>query len=248
MNKLSYIFIGSTVAIIAIASFFVIWPLSETSYRLYKDNEKAKQDLKDISQEKDILSKLEKNSNLQNVYNIAQTYIPETQQSGDLVIELSAIAGQNNLKVEQFSIDSPGTTQDKKTETSTDTSTSGTSSNTTTTTPTTKTDSTGINEIKFSVKLTGTFTDFINFLKGAETNSRLISINTMTLTQATAGFSAQITGKAYWQKASTADKTLANINLTQDTINKFLGLKTYGSKIDLPTESGFGRTDPFSTY
>lgn len=252
MNRLSYIFIGTTFAIIALVSFFIIKPLITTSYNLYRDNVKAKQDLTDVSKEKEILTNLKKDNNLQNVYNIANNYIPETEQSGDLVIEISAIANQSNLKVEQFSIDSPtsskSSSNDSASSDGTTTKSSSNTTNSTTNSNTNNTDTSKAKEVNFSTKISGTFTDFVNFLKAADKNSRLISFNSIILNQTDVSFTAQLKGKAYWKKTTTNEKTLANINITTQTINKFLGLKTYGSPINLPTESGFGRADPFAKF
>lgn len=242
MNRMSWIFIFASVVIIALISVFFIRPIATSSWQIWNQNKQAKQDLADAAKKKEILENLSKNNKLNTVYDIASNYIPKDQRSGDLVIELTAIAGQSNLKVEQLNIDS-GTTSAKTTETDTSKSTP-----TSTSTPTANASNSDIKEIKFSMKVSGTFSDFLNFLKGTETSSRLITITSMSLTQTQNLLSAQVAGITYWNTSVALEKTLANIEIPQAIIDKFTQLKTYGSPINLPTESGFGRANPFVEY
>ena len=113
----------------------------------------------------------------------------------------------------------------------------------------------GAKEVDFTMKLSGSYSDLVNFLRGVESSSRLISIenlaiqmNTETGTQQTAALSAQIKGMAYYKPEVSLEATLANITVDQETVDKFFNLKTFGSPINLPTESGFGRNNPFENY
>jgi len=232
VNRLSWTFVSVTLAILLITGIFYLWPTISNTWQIYQKEKKAKIDLSDAAKKKDILDNLSKNDKLKNVYSIAANYIPENQDSGDLVIELTAIAGQSNLKVTQFSLDSAVVAK---------------SNNDNTSAPKEKATS-DAGEVKFSLKIEGSFADYKNFLKNTETGSRLISFTTMSLSQAEGSFSAQVSGKAYYKKASTLESTLANINIPQATIDRFISLKTYGTPINLPTETGFGREDPFAAY
>ncbi len=255
MNRLSWIFVGTTSVIIILALGFYFFPSAKSSWQTYRKYKDAKKELLDTSKKIEILNNLSQGDRLTTVYNIASGYIPQDQASGDLVIELTAIAAQSNLKVNQFSLDTAKTSSSSSSSSnspdSSDTSKSSTSTSSDSSSSTTqKADSnlTGATEMKFSITLTGGFSDFQGFLKGVETGSRLISFTTIALSGDKDSFKAQLSGKAYWKKAAKIDPTLANVDIPEKTINKFLGLKTYGNKIDLPTESGFGREDPFAGY
>lgn len=238
MNRTSWIILLCTVVICIGIGFFFSWPQTNSTWKVYSETKNAKKELTEISKKKDVLTNLSKNNQLTNLFNIASNYIPEIQKSGELVIELTAIAGQNNLKVEQVTLDTGETPSaaDDATDTATTDKTAA---------ATPAADPNAISEIKFSMKVSGGFNDFLNFLKTTETSSRLITISAMDLTQAETGFSAQIAGKTYYKKGTNLEQNLANVKISQETIDKFQNLKTYGTPINLPTESGFGRVNPF---
>ncbi|AKM82070.1 TPA: hypothetical protein DD449_03150 [Candidatus Berkelbacteria bacterium] len=228
MNRLSWIFIGSTSLIVVLFSYFILKPMVNNSWQIHNEIKKTKTDLQDASKKKEVLTALSKNNQLDTLYGIASKYIPLSQNSSELVIEMSAVANQANLKVEQFSLDNSAPKA------------------ATTTTPTTSTSAvSGVTELKFSIKVSGNFSDFLTFLKNTETSSRLITFNSMQLATTDNVLSVQLIGSAYWQKDSNLDQTLTNVTVTQSTIDKFQNLKSYGTPINLPAESGFGRTNPF---
>lgn len=247
MNKLSWIFIGATFLILALFSYFFIYPQTTSILKIYSDLNKNKTDLENINTEKDALAKLSKNNQLQTLYDIATKYIPETQQSGELVIELTAIAEQSAMKVEQISLEASKTaTTPASADTTGTTQADTTKTNTTTPAPASTTPATEAQPVDFSMKISGSFPGFIKTLQSIETSSRLITISNMQLTQATDVFSASITGKAYYKKGISLTNDIKNMDISQKTIEMFTNLKTYGSPIDLPTESGFGRENPFA--
>lgn len=235
-------------------AFFIIRPIVVSSWKIYQDDKNAKKELEDVSHKKAILEKLAGDENLATVYSIASKYYPEKQNTGDFVIELTAIANQSNLKVEQFSFDSgvsspkSTTSDDTSTSTSTKSADSSTSASSSSSNSSGSSSPSGGGEIKFSMKLNGSFLDFTKFLKGAETSSRLFTITSLNITQGESNVSLQISGKTYWNKAELGEITAANLNLSSQTISKFLSLKTYGTPINLPTESGFGRVNPFESF
>ena len=243
MNRTSWIIIIATLAIVVAAGFFFIWPQANSSWKLYKQELQAKKDLEDVSKRKEVLAQLSKTNQLANLYDIASKYIPEEANSGDLVIQLTAMANGANLTVDQISLE---TETKAKTTTEADTTTNKTNSTNSQTTATSN--PSDVQEVGFSLKVSGTFADFLNFLKSVETSSRLVSIYAMNLAQTQDKFTADIKGKAYWEKSVSLEKNLANISIPQETINKFQNLKTYGNPINLPTESGFGRPDPFAGF
>jgi len=245
MNRASWVIVAITFLIIAALGVLYLWPVAKSSWNIYQETNQTKKDLEDISKRKEVLTELTKNDKLSYLYNIASTYIPEESKSGELVIELTAMANQSNLKVEQVSLEQIEKTQ-KSNEETTDkkTETAGSSQKTSTT----NVQETSSQEVDFSMKVSGTFADFLNFLKATETSSRLISITAMNLNQSNDQFIAQLNGKAYWKKGTDLEKNLTNIEISKETIAKFQNLKSYGTPIDLPTESGFGRPDPFAEF
>lgn len=256
MNRLSWIFVGATVLIIAVIIGVFMRPQIMSMWQIYQKNQKNSQELKDSAQEKKILESYSQDQQFKTVYNNAINYIPQDQETDNLIIGLSALATQNNLSVSSFSFDttkSAATTSTNSTNSSSDSSASSSSSSNSNSNSNSNssatTSSSTASELKFSIKLTGSFPDFENYLKGIETSNRLISIASMTLSQnATSGLSVQLSGKTYWKKDVSLEQTLANLTVSKAVINKFLSLKTYGTPINLPTESGFGRADPFAGF
>lgn len=239
--SLSIIFIATTVLIVFAVFYFYLNPSLNSAWLNYKEIKKSQDTLKGISQKKEILQKLSLNNQLTDAYTIASNYIPEQEDSGDLVIGLSEMAKQSKLTVEQISFDKPTAKSSEGSDTAKQTD--NTASNTQTAS------NTDFKEIEFSMKVSGTFTDFLTFINNLEKSSRLVTITAMDLTQsADKAFGASIKGKAYWQKTANLDTSLTAINISPDIINKFKNLKSYGQPINLQTESGFGRPDPFSTY
>jgi len=232
--------LGITFIIIAGIIFFLIKPVVTSVWSAWDDLGKAKEDLKTVEEKKQILEELKNNREINAVGQIALKYIPEESEAGQLVIELTAIAGANNLKVEE-------TSMEKSTESS---------ENTSKTSPTPQTSPTkeavSIKEVEFSMKLSGTFTDFMNFLRAIDSSSRLIGLRNLALqmsqTEEQSTFAAQIAGVAFYKSGTSIADTLENIKVSDETVRKFLNLKTYGLPINLPTESGFGRNNPFEGY
>lgn len=113
-------------------------------------------------------------------------------------------------------------------------------------------------EVPFTMSLEGSYNDFLNFLRAIDSSSRLISLKSLSLkkttkpgndqTQTQTIFSADIIGIAFYKKDITIEKTLANLRVSDETILKFLNLKSYGNPINLTTEAGFGRANPFEGY
>lgn len=245
--NLSLVFISVTILIVFAISYFYLNPHLNSAWQNYKEIKKSQETLKEISQKKEILVKFSKNSQVGDAYTIASNYIPEEEKSGDLVIGLSEMAKQSNLKVEQISFDKVAQSASSSANKSTDTNANA-NANTNTNSSTESKDS-KVSEIDFSMKVSGTFADFILFINNLEKSSRLATINSMDLTQSTdKGFGAELEGKAYYQKTTDLDTGLTAINISQEIINKFKNLKSYGQPINLQTESGFGRPDPFSAY
>lgn len=239
--------LGITIILIGAISFFAIKPVVVSLWSAWKDLQRAKEDLSQVEEKKRVLEELKKNPNLVNVSQIALKYIPTDQESGELVIELTAMAGANNLKVEETSMEKTTTSSPTPEETTTGATKSPSPQPSTSASP-----SSGAKEVGFTMKLSGTFTDFLNFLRDVDSSSRLISLKTLSLqitsTAAQTTFTVQIGGAAFYKNNVSIANTLDNIQVSDDTIRKFLNLKTYGAPINLPAESGFGRSNPFEGY
>ena len=247
MNRTSWLICGVTLAILAVLGLFYLWPVSKSSWQIYNQEKQAQKDLSDASKRKEVLTALSQNNQLTDLFAIASQYIPENANSSDLIIQLSAMASQNSLTVDQVSLEG----QNQSSSTSQEQATTNQSSTANTNTSTAKgsaSNATAIQEVDFALKVSGSFGDFLNFLKSTETSSRLITIKAMNLTQANGTLTADLKGKAYWKKGTSLENNLANITISQETINKFQNLKSYGSPINLTTESGFGRPDPFAGF
>ena len=241
MDRNSWLIIGVTFVICAAFSFFYIRPAVFSALDTYRETAKAQKELSDISKKKEILSKITQNDQLKNLYQTAASYIPEDANSSGLVLELTAMAAQNNLQVQQIS------TETNKTAATSSTEETKNQTTTTTATPSAAQAPEESQLVDFSFKVSGSFSDFLNFLKSVETSSRLMIIPKMSLVQGDQSFTAEMTVEVYWKKGVSLEKTLANINVSNDTIQKFQNLKTYGTPINLTTEAGFGRQNPFES-
>jgi len=223
--------------------FFLIRPVVVSIWSSYRNFEQSKKDLQNIEEKKEILQALQNNPNLTNVGEIALKYIPQEQDSGDLVVEISAVAAANNLQIDEISMEknpesTPSPEESQKTSPKPQSS------------PTKKSD---INEVNFGLKVSGSYDNLINFLRGLESGSRLISINNLSLQmkpndQNKNNLSCQMTGAAFYKNNISLEDNLQNIQVESATIDKFLNLKTFGLPINLPSESGFGRSNPFEGY
>ncbi|MCL5407539.1 MAG: type II secretion system protein M [Patescibacteria group bacterium] len=244
-NKSLFILTVTFVIILGIA-IFLIRPVVSSILASYKDLSQTKENLKLIEEKKQILESLKSNQNLTKVADIAEKYIPKEEESGQLIIELTAIAQANNLRVDQTSIEK---SKDTPTADSTDTNTTGKA----TPTPSSTTAGSTIKTVNFTEKLNGSYVDFINFLKALEASSRLILVKNISMQTKTeqgkpTSFDVQLSGSAYYKSKVDLEQNLTNIKITEETLNKFLNLKSYGQPINLPGESGFGRTNPFESY
>jgi len=251
MKRKSLIIIMAATIFLITIIFFLIRPVASSVWSSWRALSQAKKDLINLEEKKQILTALKNNKNLQNVAEIAKNYIPEESQSGDLIIELTAMAQANNLKVEQISLEkSPDAA--KPTDETPAPTTKNQSAPTATASPAGSSANYGAKTVDFSMKLSGSFADFMSFLKTFENSSRLISLKNISmqskLVEKTTVFSVQITGSAYYKSTLSLKNTLENIKISEDTLKKFLNLKTYGQPINLPTESDFGRTNPFEGY
>lgn len=249
MRSKSITIILITLVVVGAICFFLIRPVAVSIWNSWQGLEQARKDLETLEEKKQVLEALKNNPDLASVGEIAIKYIPQESESGELVVELAAIAGNNNIKVEEISMEKV------KDQTKTDEGTTPTPKSSTTSQANQETASTtgGAKEVDFSLKLSGTYADLVNFLRGVESSSRLISLKNVAFQMSTTAgetqnLSAQIKGVAYYKPDVTLASTLDNIKVSQETIDKFLNLTTFGSPINLPTESGFGRTNPFENY
>lgn len=242
-----------TFLIIAAICFFVLRPVVSTIWSSWKSLEKARLDIQNLDQEIQALEALKNNPDLQNVNDIALKYIPQEADSGELVVELSAIANTNNFQVEQVSMENQKTSTSSSSE---EVATPTPKNNATPQATATPKKTANAAEVNFSLKATGNFSDLTNFLRGMETSSRLITVKSLNLQMEQSGtqdnnqntLSVSMVGTAYYKSDVSIADNLKNIQVSPETISKFLNLTTYGSPINLPAESGFGRTNPFENY
>lgn len=248
MNRTSWVFIATATLICLLLGFFISRPNVTGAWKTYKETQSAKSELDKVSKKKDALATLSKNTQLSNIYDIAQKYIPEGQDSSGLVIALSALATGSKLGVDSLTFNTAATPA-AAAQSSADTSTTDKSTATATApsgTAATTTTGGSIKEVTFDMTISGTFPDFLSFLKNTETSSRLITFTKMSFSQSDKSFIAQLSGTSYWKQGGSLESTLENIKITQSTIDKFQNLKSYGTPINLPTENGFGNSNPFT--
>lgn len=230
MNRTSWIIIGTTTAVSILIGIFMLWPGLARDWQTWTATQTAKKELSDLVKEQQVLDKLSKNTDLAKISTIAGDYIPESAKTSELILELSAVAGSSKLTVEQISLDA--TVQPA-------------SNASDTTTP--KVDPNAPKTAGFSLKVSGSFENLMQFLRLIETSNRLVTIKSLGLTQATDKFTAELTGEAYWKKGANLEQNLANITISPETLTKFQNLTQYSTPINPTTEAGFGRVNPFDT-
>lgn len=251
MKSKSLLIFGLTFIIILAISFFIIKPPAKAIWKTWKDLKQSQEELKKSEERNTITADLDKNKDeINRIATIAEKYIPKDSESGDLILELAAIANNYNLKVEKTSLEKAQSTTQESTD---DTSSTESIKKTPSPQPSTSSSasSSSVQNVDFSMSLSGSFTDYLNFLKNVETSTRLIVIKSMTVQmgqEEASPVTFQLVGTAFYKPKVTIADSIDNIKVSQDTINTFLNLKSYAQPINLPQESGFGRTNPFEGY
>lgn len=239
MNKTSWTIIGISGGICLLIGIFLLGPALVRDWQTYKDTRSAQKELDELAQKKKALGELAKNPDLDKIQATAAAYMPEEAKSSELVLELTAIVSEAQMSVEQISLES--TAQPAKEEDVTATKTSDTA-----TTQTAKTTGTMAQPVGFTLKISGTFENLMNFFKLIETSNRLVVVKGLNLSQEKDKFTADIKGEAYWKKVGTADDSLVNITVATEILQKFANLRQYSTPIDTSAEAGFGRANPFN--
>lgn len=237
IKNVSYIWL-ITILICAGIGYFLIWPSVTKGLETLKLTKQTNVELKNSTEKKQILTSLSKNNNLVKLTTLATNYIPEASQTGELILELTGMASQANVAVDQVSLDSKAPAPEPV-------ATPGSTSpapvaNSATTSP--------AQEIGFQLKITGDFNSILKFFSLSEVSARLVSIQSLNLSQNSTGgqMSAQITGKSYWKKSTTASTNdVNNIQVSAETIKKLESLTQYSAPINTSAEAGFGRANPF---
>ncbi len=232
MNKTSWIIIGASGGICLGLGIFLLGPAVLDDWQTMNLTKAAKQELTGLAEKKQVLGELAKNPELNKISETANAYIPEDAKSSELILELTAIVTEAGMSVEQISLEG-NSTQPTEEETAAKTASATDKKNKT------------AEVAGFSLKISGTFENLMQFFKLIETSSRLVAVQGLNLSQEKEEFTAEIKGEAYWKKVQNAEATLANITVLDETLQKFANLKQYSSPIDTTIESGFGRTNPF---
>lgn len=234
MNRTSGIILGVSGGICLLIGIFLLWPGLARDWQTWRETQSAKKELQELAEKQKILGDLAKTADLDKIMTAAANYIPEEAKSSELILELSAIVGQANMAIEQISLESTTAQPAKEEETAT-----------TKTTQTDQKNTTSAQPVVFTLKIAGTFGNLMEFFKLIETSSRLIAIQGLKLSQEQDKFTAEIKGETYWKTVAAAEKGLANITVSAETIQKFENLRQYSMPINTATEAGYGRTNPF---
>jgi len=234
-----------TLLCVGLIIFILIRPVFSSIVKSWKELKSSESNLQNAGQLSQIMLDL-RNQNITQVADNAQKFIPSNQESGQLVIDLTTMAQTNNLTVEQTTID-----KSKQT-----TKTDETTTPTPKTTSTTQTNSQAKNKVEnvdFTMKLSGNFVDFAKFLQATESSSRLIvfkniSIQTEQNTENKSTLGAQISGTAYYKKEVSLENNMDNLKVSQEAIDMFLNLRNTIQATTQPSDGSFGRTNPFESY
>lgn len=251
MKTKPIIIIAVTFLIVLAIGFFLIWPTALAVYNGWRDLSTSQENLKKVEARNQAIAEIKKNKDpLTNVSTIAEKYIPKSYESSQLVLELTAIAQDNGLTVNETTMETVKTKAASQEEDTTATPKSSASPTPGASSSPGSTPST-VQNINFSMKLTGPYPSFLNFLKTVETSSKLTVIKNLALQTDTAAgsdkLSFQISGTSFYKSKPTIENTVANLAVSKTTIDMFLNLKSFAAPIN-PAESGYGRGDPFAGY
>lgn len=246
MKNKSVIIIAVTALVVIAIGFFLIWPTVSSLWTGWRNLSSSEAEMQKAQEKTAAINALRKNKvELTNVAAVAENYIPKSYESSQLVLELAAIATDNSLTVQSTSIDKSTAPPKAKDQDEAATAPSAAPS----ASASAATSSSGLQNINFSIKLSGTFPNFLNFLKTVETSSKLTVIKSIALQMDSTGgnLSAQIAGSSFYKPSVTLESTTENLKVSAETIKMFLNLKSFAEPIN-PADSGYGRGDPFAGY
>lgn len=226
INKRVIIIYLITACVCASIAYFGILPNLSKSLNTIKQIGLTQKKLTNLAHEKDILTALSKNENLEKLLIFAVNSIPADARPNQLATEINSL------------IQNTGMTLNNKIVINNNTQSTQNSTN----------NSVQTDEANFSLNLTGDFSSFIKLLTLSEKTSRLVSIKNIDLTESTNNkITAQITGTAYWATVDTDNADdVTKYEVATSTIKKLQSLTEPEPAIITPAETGFGRLDPFA--
>ena len=244
MNKPIIIIWSITISICAAIGYFIMYPNITNGLKTYNSTKQINEELTNSTQRKKVLTDLSKNNDLAGLTKIATSYIPEDSMAAELILELSGIAKNAGVEVDQLSFSNKTSTPSSGPGPGADPSMGEgpmgaaavgmVSGNT--------------EEVGFQMTISGGFDSIIKFLSLSEVSARLTSIQSISLSEDKLGgkTSAQISGSGYWKKATIMQASdTSSVMITAETIQKLKSLTQNSEPVNTTTEEGFGRANPF---
>lgn len=230
-----YIAIGITALLIILLNYFVIIPIWKGVSQAKAEKPQKEQQLADLQSQISSLKALQaQKATIESYYQDAETLIPTQPQLGDLLIKTEALLGEAKLSEPTFEV--TGLTNTK----------SGAANSAKTTTQLT---SLQAHPLTISGKVTlDQHKALINMLNGMD---RLIEITSISLVSGEGSqLQLELTGNAFSQSAqSPTAKQKINATALLEQAEQYLNnRRAYGTPIDIKTETGFGRPNPFIPY
>lgn len=154
----------------------------ERSQEVFVQNQQSS-----IKQVQGLFSSFQSQSQLEQVVSLA---LPADPDVAGAIAQLNGLANNNRLSPESFNVSLVGAKSDSSSVKAKNSSSSAVQVN-------------PLGTVKFSVKMTGTYEDFKNFLKNIETNIRIFDVNTLSVQPAGKSnqdlYNFNIVATAYYQ-------------------------------------------------
>ena len=234
-KKFWEIVVISLLMLILIA-LFVIRPIVNEIINKSVALEKKTYDLENVKKEQiNELTLLKNKQKIDDMYNLAFSYLPEDINSGDFVVQIEAIENITDQNQQELSF--------KKNTKQTGEETENKAQNSETATE----NSPGLDKIGFLLIQDGAFPDLINFFKNIEDMSRYYTINAISVvTNIGEGtVNTKIEGNIYYKPSITYQGDA--VSLTENEEATIYSLKHFGNFITSSTGIPFNsdRIDPF---
>lgn len=190
-KALIYIVVG--LVITAALTYFVYIPQIKSSFLIWAGNMITKEEILTLEQKKANINELKKQKKeAEDLVNSLAQMLPAKKESGELLIEVEAIAIKSNVNLADIKF----TEEKAATASTTSTSSEGTTGKTTSV----KGASTEkFKEMTFEMTVQGSYGDVINFLRDLEKMNRAITIDKYDLSETKGTVQASFKGKAFYK-------------------------------------------------
>lgn len=247
-NRSFWLFGILSIIILAILVYLAGIPYLRKLQKMTSEITQKRLDIGVLQEKLTVLQKLKtQEETLLDLADRAQKYLPQSRKEGDFIIDFEKIAQESESTINSTAVivkaekkalaEVPKEEEEPKTKTKTKTKTETTKA----TSP--------VSATAFSANITTNFRSFLTMLFNLERSRRLSAFDTFTITRGEEDtLSIKMDGEIYHKDKITVSKDLENIKISEEVEQKLKNLGQFGEYINLQSESGFGRDDPFSEF